>query len=290
MGFGLKRVKTRRNDALTRVDWQQLEILLAAYYRGQGYDVEHTGTARSGSKYDGGIDLKLRRLDEYLLVQVKHWNAFKVPHNDVHQLLGIMVNEGATGAIVITSGEFSKAAIEAATRNGHVQLIDGDELRQMLGHVPEPSAQPLRSRGIEGTFIETARERLLAAAEQRIRGETRRGASRAAKWGIGFLVVKGLMLLVLLFAILWGFNTLVSMATHSLQRSQAMAPARPLQPLPTPQLEAGRAALVMTGNARPVYHPPTSKEIAESQRRADEAMRVLAPNTPEVMRMPEKAQ
>src|SRR3546814_5441013 len=108
------------------------------------YDVEHTGTGASGTKFDGGIDLKLRRGAEYVLVEAKHWNAFQVPHNVVHQLLGVMVNQGATGAIVVTSGEFTKAAIEAATRHGHVQLIDGAELRQMLGPIPEPDRKSTR--------------------------------------------------------------------------------------------------------------------------------------------------
>ena len=52
---------------------------------------------------------------------------------------GIMVNERATGAAVVTSGEFTRAAIEAATRHGHVQLIDGDDLRVLLGPLPEPA-------------------------------------------------------------------------------------------------------------------------------------------------------
>src|SRR5690606_32207825 len=68
VGYGNKRVRNRRNDALARVAWQQLEVLLATYYRGQGYDVEHTGTAASASRFDGGVDLKLRRAGEYVLV------------------------------------------------------------------------------------------------------------------------------------------------------------------------------------------------------------------------------
>jgi hypothetical protein len=135
---GLKNVRSRRDDALTRVGWDQLESLLAVYYREQGYQVEHCGTGATRARFDGGIDLKLRKDDQYILVQCKHWNAKQVPHNAVHELLGIMVNQGATGAILVTSGEFTKAAIEAATRQGHVQLIDGDELRAMIGPIAEP--------------------------------------------------------------------------------------------------------------------------------------------------------
>ena len=128
--YGLKNVRSRRDDALTRVGWGQFESLLATYYRGQGYQVEHVGTGGTRARFDGGIDLKLRQGAQYILVQCKHWNAKQVPHNDVHQLLGIMVNEGATGAILISSGEFTKAAIEAATRQGRVQLGDFGPVRR----------------------------------------------------------------------------------------------------------------------------------------------------------------
>lgn len=139
---GLKRVSRRWGDALVRVEWDRLEALLADHYRAAGYRVEHVGTGASRQEFDGGIDLKLWKDDAYLLVQVKHWNAYKVPHNEVHQLIGLMVNQGASGAILVTSGEFTKAAIEAGARNGNVQLVDGEELRQMLGELPEAAPVP----------------------------------------------------------------------------------------------------------------------------------------------------
>lgn len=141
---GLKNVRTRRTEALTHVGWERLESLLAVYYRGQGYAVDHCGTGATGAQFDGGIDLKLRKDDAYILVQCKHWNAKQVPHNDVHQLLGLMVNEGATGAILVTSGEFTRAAIEAAAKQGHVQLVDGKENGVRVTY-PDPRHE-LRSR------------------------------------------------------------------------------------------------------------------------------------------------
>lgn len=130
---GLTNVRNRRNDTLARVGWDRLETMLADYYQAQGWSVDHVGTGKGHKRFDGGIDLKLRKQGEYVLVQSKHWNAKQVPHNAVHELLGLKTNENATGAIVITSGEFTRAAREAAERQGHVQLIDGDQLRAMLG-------------------------------------------------------------------------------------------------------------------------------------------------------------
>jgi hypothetical protein len=68
---GLKNVRTRHHDALSRVDWRKLEVLLADYYRRQGYDVDHTGTGGTGARFDGGIDLKLRKDDELILVEIE---------------------------------------------------------------------------------------------------------------------------------------------------------------------------------------------------------------------------
>lgn len=47
----------------------------------------------TGARSDGGIDLELRRNDEHVVVQVEHWNACPVPHNTVHELRGLMVDE-----------------------------------------------------------------------------------------------------------------------------------------------------------------------------------------------------
>ena len=79
MRQGLKRVAHRRDDALTGVRWDRLEHLLAAYYRDAGYQVTHVGTGATAGRFDGGVDLELRRDGRLLLVQVKHWNACQVP-------------------------------------------------------------------------------------------------------------------------------------------------------------------------------------------------------------------
>jgi restriction system protein len=138
MTTGFKPVDVRHDDALSRVSWDTFERLLADHYRGLGYEVVHVGTGIGTRRTDGGIDLKLLRDQEVVVVQCKHWNCWKVPHNDVHQLIGVMHTAGATGAIVVTSGEFTRAAIEAAAKFRHIRLIDGKAVRAMLGPVAEP--------------------------------------------------------------------------------------------------------------------------------------------------------
>jgi len=304
--YGLKRVSQRRDDALSRVGWEQLETLLATYYRGLGYQVDHVGTGASGTRFDGGIDLKLRRDSEYILVQCKHWNAMKVTHNAVHELLGIMVNEGATGAVLVTSGEFSKAAIEAGTRQGHVQLIDGEELRAMIGPVPEPAVPTNDLRAAAGSIAAHVGDRLVAAAEDRIRGNRGRGRShgRVAKTTVSVLILK--TLLPLAFAGLIAFIGF-TVIKHVIFGLQPVASAH-VQPerLPTPAAPPNQAVTEMPSSADGMAIPchevidaqsgtyidhctktpppktPSAAEQRELNRKADEAMEILKANTPEM--------
>jgi len=128
-----KPVGERWTDTLTGISWDAFERLIANHYVGQGYRVDHSGTGQGGRQTDGGIDLKLYRDNQYIVVQCKHWNALQVPHNAVHELIGVMHTQGATGAILITSGEFTKAAREASMRTSSIELIDGLQLRKLLG-------------------------------------------------------------------------------------------------------------------------------------------------------------
>lgn len=128
----LKANRTRWDDALSRVDPTEFERLLAQHYRREGWTVDHVGAAATGRAYDGGIDLKLRRGHEYVLVQCKRWNAYQVPHNDVHELVGVMIGEGATGAVLVTCGEFTRAALDAARKHPTLQLVDGVLVRRWI--------------------------------------------------------------------------------------------------------------------------------------------------------------
>lgn len=291
MTWGLKRVSTRRRDAVASVAWDRMEALLARYYRRKGYEVEHCGTGGRRSRFDGGVDLRLRRGAEVILVQCKHWNAYKVPHNEVHQLIGIMVNEQATGAILASSGEFTKAAIEAAARNGRVQLIDGDELRQMIGADVEgaDASGPASGGGGGWTpasagFASYAAERLVSAAEDRIRGKGRgRGSSivAASAWtGLVLFFIK-LGILVVFMLLAWGLlKYAISNIAPVVPPSSptATTQARSSQPAPP----AATAQVPVNSAQMYVAQPKTPEEIEAWRRRNEESMRILRETTPEL--------
>lgn len=292
---GLKQVRNRRHDALARVRWDRLEALLADYYAAHGYRVEHVGTGGTRRRFDGGIDLKLRKDDEYILVQCKGWNAYQVPHNEVHQLIGLMVNEGATGAILVTAGEFTRAAIEAAARGGHVQLVDGDDLREMLGPLPKDVLETLPSldagRGRSATnavqrIAATAGDRLLSAAEDRIRyGRGKAGGvGRTIAFGLGIKLIIQLLAFLFFVLILYFAGRVFLSAVNSLSLAKVSPPTQqtakpqPIIPAPSSELPASAEPQV----ALPPPREPTREEIRRAQSQADDAMKVIQDTTPEM--------
>lgn len=311
-----RKVRNRRDDALSRISWQDFERLLATYYRGQGYQVEHVGTAATSARYDGGIDLKLRRNDEYVLVQCKHWNAWQVAHNDVHQLLGIMVNQSATGAILITSGEFTRAAREAAQKQGHVQLVDGDALRQMVGPLAQPEcdalpppngnddhqersrarrepAAPLRRVDTPRALGHHVASRLLSAAEDRIRHGKDGGRRHDRSGNAGLIkLIGGLMALGLLLVFVQTVaSTLIGSLTSSLQPPTPTPTAAPVD-LPAPAAGPGQVTpmptvygreAAPTAAAAPRFDQGMSAdELRRWKRRNAESMKALEATTPEM--------
>ncbi len=261
---GLKNVKHRHDDALSRVGWADLERLLATYYREVGWWVEHVGTGGTGAKFDGGVDLKIRRDTEVVLVQCKHWNAKQVTHNAVHELLGVMINQGATGAILVSSGEFTRAAIEAAQRHGHVKLIDGVTLRGMLGPLPEgePASAPM-SVSVLAPGVHAAQTRALANTTP--------------------LFWSALFWLVTLICAVAFIGIVRAMLDRTADTADELPSAVESAKIVQPTIVIYEPQPVLSQPiATPLPMPPTEAEIRESQRKADEAMRLIENSTPEM--------
>lgn len=138
--MALKRNVVQWDDALSRVEPRAFEQLIAEYYLRRGFHVEHAGAqAREQQRHDG-VDLRLRRGDDRVVVQCKHWRVCQIMPGEVRELQQVMRAESATGAVMITTGEFTDAALRAA-RSVPIQLIDGREIREMLDRVSVQQAE-----------------------------------------------------------------------------------------------------------------------------------------------------
>lgn len=135
-------------ETIRNLHWREFEQLLADAFRRQGYSVRDTGPGA-----DGGIDLILSKNGDTILVQAKQWKAWKVGVKVVRELFGIQVAQGASAAILVTSGRFTEEAQQFASENG-VTLMDGETLARMIAAV-----QHARSEGLPLGHMRSVPER-----------------------------------------------------------------------------------------------------------------------------------
>jgi restriction system protein len=128
--------------ALSGMSRQQIEPLVTAAYRRQGYQLAEGAAARSNS--DGGVLLMHGR--QRVLLHCKHWRARKLSEAAVREMYGMMAAQDASAGILITCGTITLEASRFAGF-GHIQLIDGQRLLALLriAAVPSHAAEPAAS-------------------------------------------------------------------------------------------------------------------------------------------------
>lgn len=116
--------ETKSLDELKSLSWREFELLVAETYRSEGFSVTEMG----GNAPDGGIDLTATTPSgELYLIQCKHYQSAKVGVKIVREMLGVLSKEGASKAVVIATGEYTKDAVQFA-QGQPVELVDGRSL------------------------------------------------------------------------------------------------------------------------------------------------------------------
>jgi hypothetical protein len=191
------------HDALSQLPWQDFEILVADYYRDQGFDVMHCGSGGIGVRGSGGVDLRLRKAGRLLLVQCRHETVQPVDAAAINRLLAVRDEDEAAEAIVISSSEFSSDARRAAEAGG-ITLVDGEQLRQLLGERLDKLPPPRLAPGIEPRQGGKARivvKDLTPPSRGRRRWRWPRSRPRRGKRGVAW--VKWLLALALVGLLVW---------------------------------------------------------------------------------------
>ena len=105
-----RRVARRTLAGLRTLAPAEFEAEVARWLRRDGWDVE-----RRGGTGDGGIDLLATRRGETVAVQCKRYaESAAVGASQVRDLFGAAVAEGATSAVLVTTGRVSAPAIQWA--------------------------------------------------------------------------------------------------------------------------------------------------------------------------------
>lgn len=145
--FGRRRLLDSRTGvgSLRDMSWQEFEQLVGEGYRREGFTVEETG----GSA-DGGVDLILRKDGEAAFVQCKQWKTYKVGVKTVRELFGVMAAEKAERGVVVTCGEFTKAA-GAFAEGKPLTLINGPALCRLIESVKKDRSEPEAAKVVAET-------------------------------------------------------------------------------------------------------------------------------------------
>lgn len=222
-------------DALSQVSWQDFEVLVANYYRDQGFDVMHCGNGTMGVRGSGGVDLRMRKGERLVLVQCRHESIHPVDAAAIQRLLTVRDEDGAAEAIVVTSGEFSVDAKRAAGE-GAVTLVDGVELRELLGGDRLEKLPPRTTHGLDPHHGESriVVKDLTPPSRGRRRGRWR------LPWPARGRRKRGPMLLKLMLAL--ALVALLAWQAPALKQLAGWSPPRPESPASPPATPPGEPA------------------------------------------------
>lgn len=122
-------------ERLRQVSPQKFETLVLDLLHAMGYGLSRESLKRVGGSGDGGIDgiVPLDRLGlNKVYVQAKRWQG-SVGSPEVQTFMGALQLHHADRGVLMTSGDFSKPAVDIAARaKGVIVLIDGAEMARLM--------------------------------------------------------------------------------------------------------------------------------------------------------------
>jgi restriction system protein len=119
-------LRKRNLGVLKEMDPFEFEEYIARVFRCAGYDSQVT--KRTG---DGGKDIILRKDDEVRLVECKRYTTTKVGRPDIQKFHSAIMECSAKEGFFITTGEFTKQALECAS-DKPIQTFNGERLLSLI--------------------------------------------------------------------------------------------------------------------------------------------------------------
>lgn len=119
-------LRLRNLSVLREMDPFEFEQYVASIFRCVGYECEVT--KRTG---DGGKDIILRRDNELRLVECKRYTTTKVGRPDIQKFHSAIMECNAQEGFFITTGEFSRQALECAS-DKPIQTFNGERLLSLI--------------------------------------------------------------------------------------------------------------------------------------------------------------
>lgn len=134
---------------LKRLDWRRFEELCAAYFEALGFTAQHNRLAA-----DGATDIDLYQdgsSSRAMIVRCKAWSTPIVGIKTVHQLRAAMASEKVGEGTLITSGQFTREAMDFAARE-NIGLVSGADLLKHFAAMPPETSASLLKLATQGDF------------------------------------------------------------------------------------------------------------------------------------------
>jgi restriction system protein len=104
-----------RPDALSEIEWRDLERMTAEIFEALGFRVELTRPAKDGGR-DLVLTCKIMDENQTFFVEIKHWVSGKhVPETTVKEFIKVVVKEGATRGLIVSTSGYAAGLVEALT-------------------------------------------------------------------------------------------------------------------------------------------------------------------------------
>lgn len=118
-------------EILQNIDWKLLEDICAAYLDSKNWQVQQTELGA-----DGGVDVLFNSANwtkptPFGLIQCKARPNWKVPVSAIRELYGVMADRKAELGIFITTGAFTRDALDFAVGK-RMQLVDGEKFLSLI--------------------------------------------------------------------------------------------------------------------------------------------------------------
>lgn len=114
------------SNFLLKVEWRELEKMIAEVFEGLAFDVILTPPSKDGGK-DIILEINKRGVSKKYLVEIKHWKSQKLGQKYVKEFLKVICNETQESGLLLSTFGFTSNAFEGLTELERKKVRFGTE-------------------------------------------------------------------------------------------------------------------------------------------------------------------
>ena len=123
----LAKLIAQNPDNLRKIEWRDLERIVAEIFEGLGFNAELTPPSKDGGK-DVILQCSVYGRKKTYIVEVKHWRSgHGVGQKAVKDFLGVILNEKRTGGLFLSTYGYTNDAFEVRSEIEQQTLRFGEE-------------------------------------------------------------------------------------------------------------------------------------------------------------------